>query len=499
MQSLKQLLDQLWSVHLIEDVSFIRVIQDSRQIREGDVFLALKGVSGAHGSSFIPEAISSGAVAIIISGDQHNHGHMSYWPKTQVPMIYIHGLEQSLGMIANQVLGSPSQSIPVLAVTGTNGKTSTCYITCLLLHAMGKKGGLIGTLGCGIPPKVLHQPFGLTTPSALDVHASIQDLKDHCDLVAIEASSHALDQDRLNGVHIKGAVFTNLSHDHLDYHGSMSAYLRAKLALFRKPSLDYAIVNVDDAAAEEVYASIDTTVSVIAISLKNISNVSRYSGFVTAEVKKDWLAIKTHLGDGVIRHTIIGQHNRYNILSAIAALLQEGYDLQALCQAAERPLVVPGRMECIQHDKGPLVVVDYAHTPDALEQVLSSLKAQTTGQLWVVFGCGGQRDREKRGQMGRIAEQWSDRMVVTNDNPRYESPQNIIDDVLSGMLCAWSAIIEPDRGQAIAETIRQANDHDVIVIAGKGHENIQEIRGEHHYFSDKEHAERYLALRMTHD
>ena len=252
MQSLKHLLNQLWSVHLTEDVSFFRMIQDSRNIREGDVFLALKGVSGAHGSSFIPEAVSGGAVAIIISGDQNNHGHMTFWPKTQVPMIYIHGLEQSLGMIANQVMGSPSQHIPVLAVTGTNGKTSTCYITCLLLNVLGKRGGLICTLGCGIPPKVLHQPFGLTTPSALDVHASILDLKDQCDLVAIEASSHALDQNRLSGVHIKGAVFTNLSHDHLDYHGSMSAYLQAKLALFRMPSLDYAIVNVDDAVAEEV-------------------------------------------------------------------------------------------------------------------------------------------------------------------------------------------------------------------------------------------------------
>ncbi|MGC6404721.1 MAG: UDP-N-acetylmuramoyl-L-alanyl-D-glutamate--2,6-diaminopimelate ligase [Candidatus Comchoanobacterales bacterium] len=495
-QSLNTYLTDIWSINLETDVLFSRFVQDSRVANKGDVFLALKGSSEQHGSMFIESAIQRGVSAVLVSGDEHQHGFVSFWPTTRIPIVTIKSLEDYIGALANQYYHHPSASQPVVAVTGTNGKTSVCYMMCLLLNALGQKGGLIGTLGRGIPPKTLHQPFGLTTPSAIDVHESIHALKDKCALIAMEASSHALDQGRLNGVTIKGAVFTNLSHDHLDYHQNMANYLQAKLTLFRHEHLDFIVVNMDDDHAEDVIHATSPQVKIIGISMKSQPKHPRLTGYIWGQGQGNQCHVTSSWGAHTLTCLLIGEHNQLNLLSAIACLIQEGYEAQALFQASQKVDVVPGRMQCIQYNDAPLVVVDYAHTPDALSRVLQALKRETKGKLWVVFGCGGQRDVDKRHQMGRVAEQVADHVILTNDNPRYESPTKIIDQILSGMVCAWAVIIEPDRANAIAEALRQAKSGDTVLIAGKGHENIQEIRGSHHYFSDLEQAERFLALKV---
>lgn len=472
---------------------------DSRKVRAGDAFIALNGAI-QHGIRHAEQAVANGAIAVIydpIGAD------MQAVKALTVPSLAIADLAQKLGKIAAKFYGHPSQALAVIGVTGTNGKTTCSQLIAQALSACG----VIGTLGWG---DVGHlRATANTTPDALAVqqmlHAFVRQGKQ---AAAMEVSSHGLQQGRVNAVAFKGAVFTNLSRDHLDYHGSMDSYLQAKLGLFKTPGLQFAVVNLDDASSTDVLQSLS-------------GNVQRWTYSAAGRHGKDMESVTAeqvkHSAAGIefdavwrenrlrARTSLVGGFNLDNVLAVLCVLLATGSDFEAAVDQLARLTAIAGRMERFGGNGKPTVFVDYAHSPDALEKVLKAVKNQH--RLRVVFGCGGDRDQGKRPEMGRIAETWADQIIVTDDNPRSEASTAIIDDILRGcqshrrMNAASTrqgAITEKitvinDRATAINTVIRQADPDDCVVIAGKGHENYQEIAGVKLPFSDRDAVEQALA------
>jgi len=469
---LSQLLAGLQDVPAADDRA-VRVLRiDSRQVEPGDVFVAVPGAA-VDGREFVADAVARGAAAILVEAN----GKVDV---VGVPLIPVTGLRRHLGLLADRLYGEPSRELVVIGVTGTNGKTTCTQLLAQALSEPPSRAAVIGTLGYGFPNALdasLH-----TTPDAISVHRLLAKFRhEGATHVAMEVSSHALDQGRVNAVRFAVAVFTNLSRDHLDYHGDMTAYGEAKASLFRCPELRAAAINADDEFGRSLLASIPKGVRVLSYGLRE--------GDVRARELQPThdglhLVADTPAGPVTLDSPLFGRFNASNLLAVLAALLVLDVPLADAARRLAQARAADGRTERFGGQSGrPLVVVDYAHTPDALEQVLKALREHTAGRLICVFGCGGDRDRGKRPLMGRVAELLADTVILTDDNPRRESPAGILADIRAGM--KTTPTVEHDRRAAIATAIANAGSEDIVLIAGKGHEDYQEISGTRLAYSDR--------------
>ncbi len=467
---------------------------DSRKVGAGDGFIAWPGTA-TDGRQYVPGAQQQGARAVLVE----HEGAETFGFRDESIAAY-RGLKGATGPIAHEFFGRPSQTLDVLAVTGTNGKTSTAWWLAQALSKTERPApvpcGLVGTLGTGRPPQVEFN--GLTTPDPVLLQRQFRKFLDEgVKACAIEASSVGIVERRLDGTRIRVAIFTNFTQDHLDYHGTMEAYWEAKAELFRWPGLQAAVVNVDDEKGAALAASLEGG----ALDLWTVS-CERAARLQALDIGYDEQGLRFTVAEGGERHPLatqlIGQFNVANLLGVVAAMRAMGIPLAEAVRACGGLLPVPGRMERLQQPGKPVIAVDYAHTPDALDKALQALKplaAQRGGQLWCVFGCGGDRDPVKRPLMAAVAEKNADRVVVTSDNPRTEKPENIISQILLGLSRRECVEVQADRAKAIAGTIAAAAAQDVVLLAGKGHEDYQEIAGVKHPFDDKVHAQAALDAR----
>jgi UDP-N-acetylmuramyl-tripeptide synthetase len=459
------------------------ITADSRSVRVGDVFAAYRG-QAVDGRTFIHDAIARGAYAVVWDafGFRWN-------PAWEVANVAVDDLKVKLGAIADLIYGSPSRSLWVAGITGTNGKTSCAHWIAQCLDACGRRAGIIGTLGNGLVGAL--QASAHTTPDAALVQETLAEMRDAgAKAVAMEVSSHALDQGRVNAVEFDTALFTNLTRDHLDYHGTMAAYGTAKARLFAWPGLGLRVINADDPFGQVLAeAARGRRQKVLTYGLVNADIVATRLAITQAGID---MSIATPWGSGEVRTEVSGTFNASNVLGVLGVLLGSGVPIDDALAALSRITAPPGRMQRIGGGFEPLVVIDYAHSPDALEKVLTALRPTVVegGELICTFGCGGDRDPGKRPEMGRIAALLADRIVVTSDNPRGEDPAAIADAVVRGIRDTGRALwtLELDRAAAINGAIGSARGGDVVLIAGKGHEDYQERNGERTHFSDAEVA-----------
>ena len=476
---LADLLSGLVDVPAALDVVVPRLVADSRRLVEGDVFVALAGAT-THGLRHSADVLAKGAAAILHDGEAPADVVLD--DAVAARAIAVPGLRAALGGLADRAAGSPSAALRVVGVTGTNGKTSTVQLIAQALERLGTPAGTIGTLGAGRVGRIVEGER--TTPDVLSVHGLLARLRDDgARAVAMEVSSHALDQGRVDGVRFEVAVFSNLTRDHLDYHGTMDAYGAAKARLFAWPTLRGAVVNLDDDFGRALAARLPEAIR---------WSVSA-NGDAAARVRAEGLALTadglrfTLVENGeraTIASPLLGRFNADNLLAVAGALRALGVTFEAV--AAVLPTLEPvhGRMTRLGGGAKPLVVVDYAHTPDALQQALVSLRGHVHGALACVFGCGGERDRGKRPQMAAIAEAHADRVTVTDDNPRGEDGDAIVADILAGFREPARHAVVRDRRAAIRAAVTTARPGDVVLLAGKGHEPYQEIAGVKHAFDD---------------
>lgn len=465
---------------------------DSRKVRPGDLFLAVAGTQ-QDGRDYIGDAIARGAAAVVYEASQAPAMHDS-----EALLLPVQGLQAQLSEIAGRFYGEPSRALRVVAVTGTNGKTSVTQLLAQASDLLGQHCGLIGTLGSGFYGHLTSGYY--TTPNPLAVQATLANLKNAgAKVVAMEVSSHGLAQHRIDAVNIAVAVLTNLSRDHLDYHGSMQAYADAKARLFSWPGLRARVLNIDDAFGRELAAQAPTA-GLITYSLEDAS-ASIYCRNIRFSHSGIQAEVVTAHGEGNLSSSLIGRFNLSNLLATIGALLGLGHSLKQVLAIVAKLQGPAGRMQVLGGQERPLVVVDYAHTPDALEQVLSALRPHvgSTGRLLCLFGCGGERDPGKRPLMAEVVGRLADAALVTDDNPRGEDAASIRAEVLAGFSANAEVTEVAGRAAAIAQIIAQAKRGDVIVLAGKGHEDYQEINQQRHHFSDLEQAEQALAAwQVTH-
>ncbi len=466
---------------------------DSRVAAAGDLFVAVVGHT-ADGRRFIPQAIAQGVAAVIAEADgeapdgtvREMHG---------VPVIYLSQLNQRLSALAGRFYQQPGSDLRLVGVTGTNGKTTTTQLLAQWAALLGETSAVMGTVGNGLLGQV--HPSENTTGSAVDVQHLLRSLVEQgATFAAMEVSSHGLVQDRVAALPFAASVFTNLSRDHLDYHGDMAQYEQAKWLLFSTHQSGEKVINADDDVG---LRWLEKTPDAVAVTMTQrlpagwqgrwvcANEVNYHDGGATVRFSSSW-------GDGVLESRLMGAFNVSNLLVSLATLLALGYPLDALCQASAQLQPVCGRMEVFSAPGKPTVVVDYAHTPDALEKALEAARLHCQGQLWCVFGCGGDRDKGKRPLMGAIAEQLADRVIVTDDNPRSEEPHAIVADILNGMLDAGRAQAVHGRAEAVTGAIMQAAEGDVILVAGKGHEDYQLVGSRRLDYSDRVTVARLLGV-----
>ena len=461
-----------------------RLCLDSRAVRPGDVFVALKG-HRSDGRDYIAQAVANGAAGVL-----YEAGAVAAFA---APHVAVAGLDAVIGEIAHLVYGRPSEQLWLCGVTGTNGKTSVTQWIAQALNALGCKCAVIGTLGSGFPGQLAESAN--TTPDAVALHSLLaRFVADGALTCAMEVSSIGLDQGRTNGAVFDVAVFTNLTRDHLEYHGDMSAYGQAKTQLFETPGLKTAVINLDDPFGAELAAMLAGRVRTIGYTLEGRGGTDQVLAAENLKMTATGLAFTL---DGVaIEAPLIGRFNAANLLAVIGALLAGDETLEDIARVL-RGLVPPaGRMQAVGGHGEPLVIIDYAHTPDALDKTLKTLRETARargGRLACVFGCGGDRDRGKRPLMGAVTEILADRVILTSDNPRGEDPHSILDEILVGM--TTTPEVQPDRAAAIRAAVGAAAAEDVVLLAGKGHEAYQEVAGVRHPFSDVEHARRALEAR----
>lgn len=472
---LSQLLAGWAEVPIDADVRVTGIALDSRRVCPGDVFLACRGQQ-ADGRAFIADALHAGAVAVIVEGELPE-----MLMRQNVAAVAMQDLGRSAGAIAARFYGDPSRAMNVIGITGTNGKTSIAgYIAQALADSNGDCG-LFGTLGYGSYRRL--QQATTTTPDPVTLHRLLAELHaSGIDNAVMEVSSHALAQGRVSGVAFDIAVFSNLSRDHLDYHADMDDYAAAKRRLFTWPGLKHALINADDAFGRRL---LDDGIDAELLSYGiESANTDLHARIGQRDRSGMTLVVDTPWGSGEFRTPIKGRFNVANMLATLGVLCLSGMHFeQALARLADvQP--VAGRMQAFGGDGQPLVVVDYAHTPDALAQALAVLREDCRGALWCVFGCGGDRDAGKRPLMAAAAEDHADRLVITSDNPRFENADGIIGDICAGLARPRQAQTEADRGAAIRYAISNAAPADTVLVAGKGHEDYQEIGGVRHAFSD---------------
>ncbi len=499
---LSRLLEGLASVAAQNDPVINGVALDSRRLQAGDLFIALSGAR-CHGREYINDAVQAGAAAILLEADSQQVGGFP----GAVPVITLSDLRQQVGEIAARFYQHPSRTLRLMGVTGTNGKTSVCQMLAYSLQKLQHNSpcGVIGTLGYGLYGEC--EPAANTTPDAITLNQLLTDmLARGARHTVMEVSSHGLQQGRVSALHFDTAIFTNLSRDHLDYHGNMHAYGLAKKALFQMPGLRNAVINLDDAFGRELLENLSSEVRVFAYSMQRDVQFARpyCEQMVHAQLvssSREGLQLMLQAGDQEASLTtrLIGEFNTSNLLACVAALLSQDFELVDIVLALETVPVVPGRLEVVPGEaQQPLVIVDYAHTPDGLKQALGTLRKVCTGRLICVFGCGGDRDRGKRPLMGKIGAELADHLILTNDNPRSENPARILSDITSGITDLIAVEQIPDRSDAIRAAITQANAQDVVLIAGKGHEDYQIVGDEVLAFSDREQV-RSLINEVQHD
>ena len=476
-------LRELLADQTLPEVSVSNMTLDSRDVQPNMAFIAVPGAE-RDGRDFIHAALELGAGVVLAEADDRE------LPEDD-RVIAISDLRDQLGVLADRFYRSPSCQLKVMAVTGTNGKTSIVELTRQLLQAVGLKAGSIGTLGSRLagPPTEVRN----TTPDCITLHRQLRVWRDAgVDYVAMEASSHALDQRRLDGLKIDVAVFTNLSRDHLDYHHSMEAYAESKFKLFRDFASSVQIYNADDSL-------LSSQSDIWGPDSVGISFTDESADVLIGMISVAPLAftLRTPWGDAQIDSLLAGRFNAFNLTVAIVATASMGVPLAEVIAVTNQLKPVPGRLELMEMASDITVVIDYAHTPDALHRAITAVsEAQHQGCIWVLFGCGGDRDRGKRSEMGAVAARLADRIVVTSDNPRGEPPEAIIQDILAG--CEGAApLVEVDRATAISLVIAEAAAGDTVLIAGKGHETYQEIAGARIPFSDVQCANHYLAQRRA--
>ncbi|WP_434212990.1 UDP-N-acetylmuramoyl-L-alanyl-D-glutamate--2,6-diaminopimelate ligase [[Pseudomonas] boreopolis] len=472
-------------VPMARDVVVSGLVLDSRQVRPGYAFVAIAGF-GAHGLGFVDQARANGAAAILFEPPA----------PAELPApadaIAVPGLRARMGAMADRFHAHPSQTMTMVGVTGTNGKTSTVQLLAQAWKLMGTESGSIGTLGAGLYGQVV--PTGFTTPLVLQMHELLAQLRDAgAQAVAMEVSSHALDQGRVDAVHFDVGVFTNLTRDHLDYHGDMASYGAAKAKLFARPGLKAAVLNLDDAFGRTLLAGLDPAVRGIGVSSRGQAGATVRAGNLELDNRGIgfdlWIDGQAHR----VRSPLLGRFNVDNLLAVAGALHALGHAPVQVAAVLSQLQPIRGRMNRLGGDgRHPLVVIDYAHTPDALEQALDSLHAHLEGRLICVFGCGGERDAGKRPQMAAIAEAKADVVIVTDDNPRNEDGDAIVAGIMAGFADPSVVAVQRDRAAAIATAIGQARAGDIVLVAGKGHEPYQEIAGTRHPFDDTEVARAVL-------
>ncbi len=487
---------------------------DSRSVAAGDGFVAWPGAA-TDGRRFVSAALAAGAGACLVEAQ----GAQDFAFDDARIASYA-GLKAATGPIAAAYFEQPSEQLDVLAVTGTNGKTSTAWwlaqaLTVLHItlqnseHATHGPCAQVGTLGIGVPPNV--RSTGLTTPDPVRLQQAFRQMvREGTKACAIEASSIGLAEQRLDGTRIRVAILTNFTQDHLDYHGSMQAYWQAKAALFDWPGLQAAVLNVDDVQGALLAQQLSQRIAEPANGSAQSPALDVWTVSCTSPARLQALDI-THSASGLqfdvaegsaryrLNTSMVGQYNVSNLLGVLAAMRALGVPLAAAVQACHHISAVPGRMECISEPGQPMLVVDYAHTPDALDKALGALRPMAQargGKLWCMLGCGGERDAGKRPLMAAFAEQHADCLVLTSDNPRSEDPRQILQQMQQGLQRPTAAMLEPDRALAITHCVHTAAANDVVLFAGKGHEDYQEVQGVRRPFSDPAHARAALAQRM---
>jgi UDP-N-acetylmuramoyl-L-alanyl-D-glutamate--2,6-diaminopimelate ligase len=494
-----------------------QISADSRRITPGDIFFAFPG-DAADGRRYISDAIERGAAAVLFDDVD-----FSWDENIDLPHRGLSNLKPQSGPIANAYYGMPDRAMFTVAVTGTNGKTSCAYWVANVLSQIHQNqtpqksagqtastAGVIGTLGVGTFVNGVAHRFettGYTTPDAVLLQRKLAELRSsHVSAVALEASSIGLAQGRISGLHIDVALFTNLTRDHLDYHHDMASYGAAKTILFDRPELQYGVVNLDDAMGVQLASRLQQRgVPVMGYSIgEKIAGAAddafpilRASAIRIGHIGAAF-QVDSPFGSGLVKSHLVGQFNISNLLGVLGVLLAKGTPWTTALAAISTLLPAPGRMQRLGGQDAPLVIIDYAHTPDALLKTLTSLRElaeQRHGKLWCVFGCGGNRDSGKRPEMGRASE-LADQVVLTSDNPRNEAPMAIIEQTRQGMQKLVPHIVE-DRATAILWSVRHADKHDVVLLAGKGHEMFQEVNGKKQPFLDADHAALALAARAT--
>ena len=470
---------------------------DSRRIQAGDLFVAIRGHS-QNGHDYLSDAIRNGAVALAAEEFRESYSGVS--------KIRVHDSREALAKLAARFYGNPHNEVDIIGITGTNGKTTTSYILESILSAAGARPGVIGTINSRFKGKSIPAP--ITTPESLDIMRLMREMADEGSThVVLEVSSHALDQKRTGDFPFRVAVFTNFSRDHLDYHNTMEEYFNAKSILFRglhgsrQTKKSVAVINMDDPKGEELASITDAEILTYGLNRK--------WDFSADSISTDRSGLKARLitpvGKMEISSSLIGRINIYNILAATAAALSLDTDIDRVVEGIKGLKSVPGRLELVENRKGLTVVVDYAHTPDALLKAQETLRPMTKGRLITLFGCGGDRDRGKRYEMGLVAGANSDIVVITSDNPRSEDPESIVRQIEKGVQEAgltkaeWSPrilleksayLIDVDRRKAIEKAISMANEKDLVLIAGKGHEDYQIIGQERRFFDDRQEVAR---------
>ena len=470
-----------------KNIDITGISYNSKTTKKGDIFICLIG-EHTDGHEFAKSAIENGAAALLVERKVEG---------TKIPQVVVSSTRHKIADIADRFYSSPSKGINLIGITGTNGKTTVTHLIQKIFEENSQKCALIGTLGYKLSSKGEYRDAKHTTPQAPELQATLRMIKDveKIDNVVMEVSSHALEQNRVGGCRFNGAVFTNLTQDHLDYHITMDNYFKAKALLFEHlKEGSFAVVNADDEYGDRFISVVPKDVNVYTygvrqqsdVMAKNINFSLNGAEFILIENGKEH-KVNLHMN---------GMFSVYNVLAAVAAALAAGIDIQTALKALQNVKGVAGRFVVVA--KKPLVIVDYAHTPDGLENVLKSAREITPedGKLICLFGCGGDRDATKRPKMGAIAEKLADKIVITSDNPRTEDPQTIITDIIAGLktVNTESVIVEPDRGTAIGLLKTIANNNDVVVIAGKGHEDYQILKDKTIHFDDREEARKVFEV-----
>ncbi|WP_395480261.1 UDP-N-acetylmuramoyl-L-alanyl-D-glutamate--2,6-diaminopimelate ligase [Candidatus Curculioniphilus buchneri] len=483
---------------------FKAITLDSRTASKGDLFIAIVGHQ-RDGRSYITQAIKKNVAAVIAEAEGCAIDG-EYSELCGVPIIYLRHINQRLSALAGRFYQQPSHSLCLVGVTGTNGKTTATHIMAQWVYLMGEISAVMGTIGHGIIGythqtnyTTTHQT-NYTTESSINNQRLLSEFLSHkprAQFVAMEVSSHALVQYRVDALNFSATVFTNLSHDHLDYHGNIKKYEQAKWRLFSELNSGHNIINVDDSVGQRWLKQLPKAVAVSVASCLSANWYSRrwiFANSISYHAHGTDISFKSYWGDGKIYSKLIGKFNVSNLLLSLATLLVLGYQLSKLLDTANLLKGICGRMESFHTQGFPTVIVDYAHTPDALKQALAAVRLHCHGKLWCVFGCGGNRDKGKRPLMGAMAQKYADHVIITNDNPRNEIAQIIIKDIKNGLLNANDVRVIYDRTDAITTAIAQAKQEDYVLVAGKGHENYQIIDQKLLHYSDRETVAHLLGV-----